>query len=143
MKNRQLTKWDPFRNIDNFFDNDSLFAAFPFPKVNWDLAMDSYEENGNLIVKMNLPGVNKNELEVSLENDTLTILGRRNEEKEVEKKDYYSKEIKRGSFARSLALPKSVDATKLAAQFQNGELVVTMPIIEKAKDGGVIIPITD
>lgn len=98
-----------------------------------DLAIDLYEEKGNVVAKMNLPGVRADELEVSVEDDTLTVTGTREEEKETDKKDYYSKEIRRGSFSRSVSLPSQVDAEKTEAEYKDGVLMVSMPVI---KGGG-------
>src|SRR3990167_7113367 len=97
----QIVKWEPFKEIDRFFDD--RFLSFPsMPKLGWDLAVDVYEEKGNVIAKMSLPGIKPEEIDISLGDDMITISGRREEEKEVDKKDYYSKEIRRGSFSRSV-----------------------------------------
>jgi HSP20 family protein len=121
-----IVQWKPFGELDQIFDD--RFSA-GFPKVGLDLAIDLYEEKGNVIAKMSLPGIQANELEVSVENDTLTITGRREEEKETEKKDYYSKEIRRGSFSRSISLPSLVDAEKTTAEYKDGVLMVSMPVV--------------
>src|SRR3989344_6057475 len=116
----QIIKWQPFKEIDRFFD-DRFLQPFPsFPKLGFDLTVDVFEEKGNVIAKMSLPGIKPEEVEISLEDDTLTISGRREEEKEVDKKDYYSKEIRRGSFSRTVSLPKSVNAGKAEAKCING-----------------------
>ena len=70
------------------------------------------------------------ELEISIDKDTLTVSGERKEETETEKKDYYSKEIRRGSFSRSVSLPKIVDADDTKAAYADGLLTVTMPIVK-------------
>jgi len=137
----QLIKWEPFKEIDRFFD-DRFFQPFGlFSKLGLDLAVDVYEEKGTIVAKMSLPGVKPEEVDISLEDDMLTVSGRREEEKEVDKKDYYSKEIRRGSFSRTVSLPKSVDAGKAEAKYENGELTVTMPIVAGAKDKAVHIKI--
>ncbi len=137
----QIIKWEPFREIDRFFD-DRFFQPFTtLPKLGFDLAVDVYEEKGNVVAKMSLPGIRPEDLDVSLEDDTLTIAGKREEEKETEKKDYYSKEIRRGSFSRTVSLPKSVDAGKTEAKYENGELVVTMPVVASTKEKAVKVKI--
>lgn len=137
----QITKWEPFKEIDRFFDDRFLPPFSAFPKLGLDLAVDVYEEKNTVIAKMSLPGINPEEVDISIEGDTLTISGRREEEKEVDKKDYYSKEIRRGSFTRFVSLPQSVDAGKAEAKYENGELVVTMPSVAGAKERGVKIKI--
>lgn len=130
----QIIKWQPFKEIDRFFDDRFLQPFSDFPKLGLDLAIDVYEEKGNIIAKMSLPGVKSEELDISLEDDELTISGKREEEKETEEKDYYSKEIKRGSFSRLVKLPKSVDGANTEAKYENGELVISMPVVAGAKD---------
>lgn len=137
----QLIKWEPFKEIDRFFDDRFLQPFSAFPKLGLDLAVDVYEEKGNVIAKMSLPGIKSEDLDISLEDDMLTISGRREEEKETEKKDYYSKEIRRGSFSRTVSLPRSVDAGKAEAKYENGELVVTMPAVAGAKEKAVKVKI--
>lgn len=134
----QIIKWEPFREIDRFFDD--RFST-SFPKLGWDLAVDLYEEKGNVIAKMSLPGVKEEELDIEIEEDTLTISGRREEEKETDKKDYYSKEIRRGSFSRSVSLPKLVDVTKSEAEYKKGVLTVRMPAVAGSKSKSVKVEI--
>ena len=137
----QLIKWEPFKEMDRFFDDRFLQPFGAFPKLGLYLAVDVYEEKGNVVAKMSLPGIKSDELDVSIEDDMLTISGRREEEREVDKKDYYSKEIRRGSFSRTVSLPKSVDAGRAEAKYENGELVVTMPVVAGAKEKAVKVKV--
>jgi HSP20 family protein len=137
----QLIKWEPLKEIDRFFDDRFLQPFSTFSKLGLDLAVDVYEEKGNVVAKMSLPGIKSEELDISLEDDMLTISGRREEEKETDKKDYYSKEIRRGSFSRTVSLPKSVDAGKAEAKYNDGELVVTMPVIAGTKEKAIKVTI--
>lgn len=137
----QIIKWQPLKEIDRFFDDRFVQPFSAFPKLGLDLAVDVYEEKNDVIAKMSLPGVKAEEVDISIEDDMLTISGRREEEKEVNKKDYYSKEIRRGSFTRSVSLPRSVDAGKAEAKYENGELVVTMPAVVGAKEKAVKVKI--
>lgn len=134
-----LMKWKPFGELDKLFDDD--FPAFSFPtvpKIGWDLAVDMYEENGNLIAKMNLPGIDPEKVEVSVDDDYLRISGAREEEKETEKKDYY-KEIKRGSFERSVPLPSAVKRDKIEASCDDGVLKIVLPKANGKKEETVKI----
>lgn len=133
-----LIKWEPFGEFDRFFDKDLIFTS---PKLGWDLAVDIYEEDKNVIAKMSLPGIKSEEVNISIEDDLLTVSGKRDEEKETKEKDYYSKEIQRGSFSRSVSLPKSVDAVKAEAEFADGILVVKMPVVDGAKEKAVKVQI--
>lgn len=134
----ELIKWEPLGDFDRFFNND-IFPSLP--KLGWDLSVDVYEEDGNIVAKMSLPGVEPSETEISLEDDTLTISGRRDEEKEVKEKNYYSKEIRRGAFSRSVHLPKVVDAKNAKANYDDGVLTVTMPVIAGSKEKAIKVKI--
>lgn len=129
-----LIKWEPFSDIDRLFDSRVML---PSKFTDWDFAVDVYEEDGNIVTKMNLPEVDSKDLDVVIEDNILTISGKREEEKETEKKDYYSKEIRRGSFSRSVRLPKSVQADKAGASYKDGVLVVTAPVVPGAKEKAV------
>lgn len=134
----ELIKWEPLGDFNRFFNNDT----FPsLPKLGWDLSVDVYEEDGKIIAKMSLPGVDADETEISVDDDILTISGRRAEEKEVTEKNYYSKEIRRGSFSRSVHLPRAVDANKAEAQYEDGVLTVIMPVTAGAKEKAVKVKI--
>lgn len=124
----QLVKWESFKDLGDFLEDRPYISLFP--KLGWDLAVDVFEEDKKVIAKMSLPGVTSEELDISIDTDTLTVTGRREEEKETDKKDYYSKEIRRGSFSRSVSLPKVVDAEGAEAEYTDGVLTVTMPVIK-------------
>lgn len=134
----EIIKWEPFNEFDRFFQDRSVFGM---QKLGGELAVDIYEEKGNIIAKMTLPDTNIDDLEISLDQDVLTIAGRREEEKETKNKEYYSKEIRRGTFSRSMALPKAVDAEQASSEYKNGVLIVTMPVIAGAKNKTVKVPI--
>jgi len=117
-----LIKWEPLMDIENVFD------SFPtLTKLGVDFAVDVYEKDKNIIAEMNLPGIDPDNINVSIENNYLRISGSREESKEEKNKHYYSKEIKRGTFERMVRLPGTVEEDKVTAEFKNGELVVTLP----------------
>ena len=121
-----LMKWKPFVDMERFFDDE--YSSFPLiHKLGWDLAVDVYEKNGNVIAEMSLPGVDPEKIDVVVENDYLRISGSREEEKESEDKNFYSKEIKRGSFERAVTLPTAVKGDKAEAKYNNGILKVVIP----------------
>lgn len=131
-----LIKWEPFRDIDSFFSE--------FPKVSsfgWDLAVDVYEKDNNVMATLSLPGMDPEKINLEVENNHLRISGSREEEKEEKNKHYYSKEIRRGSFERLVPLPCPVKKDKVTAEYKNGELKVTMPKMEMDKSGRVKIQV--
>jgi HSP20 family protein len=96
-------------------------------------AVDLFEEKDDIVVKAELPGIDKNNVEVNLTNHTLTIKGEKKKEEEVKEENYYRAERSHGSFVRMLELPKDVHADKVKASFKNGILEVRLPKTEEAK----------
>lgn len=94
-------------------------------------AVDMVDEKDEIVVKADLPGLDQKDIEVTVQDGTLTIRGERKEEKEEKKEDYYYAERTYGAFMRSLPLPKGVDADKVKATFKKGVLEVHLP---KAKE---------
>ena len=119
-----IIKWEPFTEVDNFFED---FPIQSFNKISSDLAIDLYEENENIIAKMNLPGVDPDKITVSVEGNMLSVSGAHEEEKEEKKKHYYHKEIKKGSFERSVSLPQAVKKEGVSAEYKNGVLKIILP----------------
>ncbi len=134
-----ILRWKPFRDLDRFFDEDSPVMALP--KFGFDLAADVYEKNGNVIAEMHLPGIDPEKVDISVEENYLKISGSREEKKETEEKDYYSKEIRRGSFERTIPLSHAVKKDKADASYKDGVLKITIPKDEK-KEGTVKVKVT-
>lgn len=116
-----LIPWSPLRDMDRFFGEDF------FEIMDFSPAIDIYQEKGKLVVETPLAGVKPEDVEISVENDVLTISGKTEEKKEVKKEDYYRKELRQGSFSRSIVLPVSVKADKVTAESSNGMLKITIP----------------
>jgi HSP20 family protein len=127
-----LMKWKPFGEFEKFFGEDFV-PFFPQTKLGWDLAVDVYEEKENIVAEMNLPGIDPKELNITFQNGYLEISGTRKEEKETTEKNYYFREIKRGSFDRKVELPAKVKADKAEATFKNGMLKIVIPKAEELK----------
>ena len=128
-----------FDEFDDFFD-EFLTRRWPrlldwgapgtlergFPKV------DILDYDNKIEVQAELPGINKDDLEVSINNHSLTIRASRKEEKKEEGK-YFRREITRGEFQRTVSLPQNVDSDHVSASFKDGILKVTIPKTEKSK----------
>jgi HSP20 family protein len=95
-------------------------------------SVDVSEDDKQVKVTAELPGMDEKDIDVSLSKDSLTIKGEKKEEKEEKKKDYYRMERSYGSFSRTIALPVEVDTDKVRAEFRKGILTVTMPKTSKA-----------
>lgn len=90
---------------------------------------------------MNLPGIDPKEIEITFQNGYLKITGKREEEKETKEKNYYFKEIKRGTFERKVELPMKVKVEKAEATFKNGMLKIVIPKVEETMPGKVNIKV--
>jgi HSP20 family protein len=137
---RSLRTWDPTEEMERLIE-DPFFAQWPFFRVAWGRtpregmawapALEMYEKDNNFVVKAELPGVKKDDVDVSITGDTLTIKGQKKASKEIKDEDYYRCESHYGSFSRSVTLPAAVDAKKIEASYENGILEVHVP---KAKE---------
>ena len=99
----------------------------------WTPAMDVYETDDRVVVTVELPGVSAEEVDVSVEDSTLTVSGSREFSSEVTQESYHRIERRYGAFSRAVTLPPQVDASKVDARFEDGVLTVDLPKIEKAK----------
>ena len=94
-------------------------------------SVDVIDRDAEVLVRAELPGVDKKDLEVTLSEDTLTIKGSTKTEKEQEKGDYHCREVSSGAFSRSIRLPAAVDGDKVSSSFKDGILELTLPKIKK------------
>ncbi len=131
-----LIKWSPFLS-DHFDDIDKSYNDL-MPMLRNDQfaftpAVDMYEDAENIIVEAQLVGMDPEKVSVSIENDVLCIKGEGEKKSEVEDKNYYRKEIRRGTFYRSIPLPSKVDGDKARAVNEEGVLKVIIPKAEELK----------
>ncbi len=102
-------------------------------KSDWILAADVYQKGDNVVVKINLPGVEPEKLDIAVANDSVKISGSADEEEVIEGSDYFIKEIRRGSFERSIKLPVKVDIERADADYKKGILKITIPKKEESR----------
>ncbi|HLV01487.1 MAG TPA: Hsp20/alpha crystallin family protein [Acidobacteriota bacterium] len=131
--------------FDDFFSEMERFWSLPllrrrslFPlqtRDGWRPYVDVFEKEGKLVIKADLPGTKKEDVEVSVEEGNLIIRGERKEESEVDEANYYRMERFAGKFYRCMRLPEGVDPGSLRAEFKDGvlEVQVPMPAEEKKK----------
>jgi HSP20 family protein len=128
-----LVRWEPARGLDSVqSDLDRMFDAFFGTRranggYRWAPAMDLVETDDHLVVKADLPGLDKDDVEIEVSDRVLTISGERKTEHEEREGGYYRVERAYGSFSRSLSLPEGVDADKVEAEFDKGVLEVRVP----------------
>ena len=130
-----LIKWTPF--LSEFDDMDkmmeSMLPAVRGNQFGYTPAVDMYEDKDNIIVETQLGGIDPEKVDISIENNVLTIKGESEKKSEVEDKNYYRKEIRRGSFYRSIPLPTKVDGEKAQAVNEDGMLKITVPKAAEVK----------
>jgi HSP20 family protein len=112
--------FDMFRSFSPMFDKH-------WPTTLWTPLCDIYETDKEIVLKMELPEMRKEDVRVSLENNVLTLRGERKFEASVNREDYHRIERKYGEFMRSFTLPTFVEGSKVVAEFKEGMLTVTLP----------------
>ncbi len=133
-----LTKWDKLpvfssfqdemnRVLDNFFSRETSYGT------DWRPVVDVAETESDIIVKAEIPGIDPNDIDISITGDILTLKGEKKEEKENTGKCYHRVESSYGSFKRVINLPASVDVDKVKAEGKNGLLEITLPKKEESK----------
>jgi len=147
-KSKELVKIEPTRALSPFEEMERWFEDFsrrPLFRPSWwprlrmpemeEVApsVDIFEEADDVVVKAELPGMKKEDLDIKLTEDTITVSGEKKKEEKVEKKDYYRLERSYGSFTHSFRLPKEVQTEKASAKFKEGVLEIRIPKTEEAK----------
>lgn len=120
------------RSLDQLF-NDPVFGALGQTPAAWQPPVDIFESDEEIVVKMELPEVRKEDVEVNLEDRTLTIRGERKLEFEDRRDGYHRVERSYGQFARSFTVPPNIDRERLRAQYKDGVLRISLPKVEEAK----------
>jgi len=128
-----LSQYDPLASLRLFEDSFTRLVNQPQANRPWSPAVDIYETENDLVLKADLPEVDQKDIDVRVENQTLSISGERKFDQETTGKGYHRIERSYGSFVRSFAVPQSFDTGQIAAQFKNGVLSVTLPKKEAAK----------
>ncbi|MFB3885331.1 MAG: Hsp20/alpha crystallin family protein [Thermodesulfobacteriota bacterium] len=139
----ELINTHPFKDIEKIrSETDRLWDTFYWGKPQkggvreegeWLPAVDLIETDREFIVKVEMPGLDSKEIDISLSEGTLTIKGEKKQENEKADENYYLMERSYGSFTRSVRLPKKVDRDKISASYKNGVLKVALPKSGEAK----------
>ncbi|MGH2575041.1 MAG: Hsp20/alpha crystallin family protein [Ignavibacteria bacterium] len=129
--NTKLKKF--FEDFDSPFAGDWGWKNWNFNSNVFTPRVDVTEDNDNLYVQAEIPGVSKNDVKVSVVGDILTISGEKKNEQRDENKNYYRIERTSGSFSRSFTLPAEIISNKISAEFKDGVLNITLPKTEEAK----------
>ena len=137
-----IVRWQPLSELvslreamDKLFEDSFVRPSLPtaFFGETMGAAVDMFQDDKEVVVKASLPGVKPEEVDISVTGDVLTLKGEHKEEEEVKEKNYFRKELRYGTFSRSLQLPVAVKSDKAEALFENGVLTLTLPKAEEAK----------
>jgi len=138
-----LIKWTPSWIDNSFEDMDKMFSemlpAVRGNQMGFTPAVDMYEDKNQVIIETQLAGIDPEKVDIAIDNDVLTIKGESEKKSEVEDKNYYRQEIRRGSFFRSIPLPTKVIGDKATAVTENGILKVSVPKAPAAKPKAIKI----
>ncbi len=147
---KHLTTWDPFREMVSLRDEldrlfDSVFGRLPRERgeTYWAPPLDIEETEDAIVVRAELPGMNKEDIKISLSGDTLTISGERKFESEKKNRTYYRQERIYGKFQRTVTLPAEVEGDKAKASYKAGVLELVLPKSEKSKAKEITIVAED
>ncbi|MCB1023734.1 MAG: Hsp20/alpha crystallin family protein [Acidobacteria bacterium] len=137
-----MIKYDPFKELRSLQDEMNRIFHSNFPTQfsheemasgGWAPSVDIYESEGEIVLEAELPGMKREDFELSIENNVITLKGERRFEKNDEGDNYHRVERAYGSFTRSFSLPRTVSAEHTSADFKNGILRVSLPKKEEAK----------
>jgi HSP20 family protein len=137
-----LVRWDPFRDLVSIQDElNRLFGRTftggetlrPSAGGAWMPPMDVFETEDEIVAKVELPGIEPGDVEVSVEDSTLTVSGAREFSSEAKEESYHRVERRYGQFVRAITLPQTADTENVEAHFDKGVLTIEVPKVERAK----------
>jgi len=149
-----IVRWEPVRDLVSLQDRMNMLFSQSFRGINrggseedwaqgaWSPAVDIYEKDGNIVLKAELPGIEAKDVDVTVENNILTLRGERQFDQEVQRENYQRVERSYGAFTRSFTLPTVVETEKIKAEFKDGVLRMTLPKKEEAKPKQISINVT-
>jgi HSP20 family protein len=135
-----ITRFDPFRAF--FTGTSAVEPGVESALASWTPAVDIFENENELVAKVEIPDVNQKDIDIRVENNTLTIRGERKFDNTVSEDNYLRVERAYGSFSRSFTLPPRVNTEGIAAEYQNGVLTLKLPKREEAKPKQIHVNVT-
>ena len=135
-----VVRWDPFRDLVSLSDRLNRALAEPSGRFgadssygSWSPPVDIFERPDGLVIRAEIPGVQKDEIDVRIENNVLTLHGERRREEGLDESNAHRLERTYGSFTRSFSLPATVDSTRISAAYRDGVLEIVLPKADEAK----------
>jgi len=144
----QLSNWSSFDRLNSLRDEMNRLFDFSWPSRDsglfsgWSPALDVFDDKDDLVVKVELPGMKKDEIGLTLHDGVLTISGERKQERETKEGETFRSERYFGKFQRSVTLPTAVDASKVNASYKDGVLTVDLPKAEEAKPKQIAVSVS-
>ena len=140
----KIVRWNPQINRMRHFNEFERFFDMPrwAPAANLGLPLDVTENEDGFVVKASVPGINPEDVEITFEEDVLTIKGEVAEESATEEENYHIRERRTGSFARSIRFPVDVNAEEVKATYENGVLTLDVPKVEEVKPKRIEIKVS-
>ncbi|MCA9897666.1 MAG: Hsp20/alpha crystallin family protein [Anaerolineales bacterium] len=136
----KVVRWTPMNPVSLMNEFDRLFERpFTRPAAEWNVALDVAETEDNYFVKATIPGINVEDIEITLEDDVLMLKGEIQQEEEVEEAKYHLRERRYGSFSRSIRFPMAVNGDAVEATYTNGILSLNIPKAEAVKPKRITI----
>ena len=140
----RIVRWNPTvrypANLFNEFDRLLERPTMPYRTAeNWGLALDVIENEDGYIIKASVPGINPDDLEITLEDNVLTIAGEVENNENIEKEQYHLRERRYGSFTRSVKFPVLVNSDSVEAKYDKGVLTLDIPKAEEVKPKRIAI----
>lgn len=136
--NPRYTRMNPFNEFDRLMENNVEWPRWQV-NTNLGLAVDVAENEDNFIVLASIPGVNPDDLEITVEEDVLTIKGELHADAQFSEESYHIRERRFGSFGRSIRFPVAVDVNNVEATYENGVLKLHVPKAEEVKPKRIAI----
>ncbi len=140
-----ITRWNPWEEMFNFTRRmNRLFEPTLLRRLDlkeddsitsylWEPLVDIYETNEDIVVKAEIPGMKKEDIEISITDNVLTIKGEKKQERKMQNEDYHRIECSYGTFQRSFSLPKAIKPDNVTASYKDGVLTITVPKAEEVK----------
>ena len=144
----ELSNWSSLDRLASFRDEVNRLFDFSWPSRDsgllsgWSPTMDVFDDKDNFVVKAELPGMKKDEIDLSLHDGVLTISGERKHEREAKEGGTFRSERYFGKFQRSVTLPAAVDGNKVSASYKDGILTVELPKAEEAKPKQIAVNVS-
>ncbi len=140
-----ITKWNPWEEMFNLTKRmNRLFEPGLLHRLDlkeddsitsylWAPLVDIYETNEDIVVKAEIPGMKKEDIEINITDNVLTIKGEKKQERKMQNEDYHRIECSYGTFQRSFSLPKAIKPDNVTASYKDGVLTITIPKAEEVK----------